>query len=352
MKCIGIVFILLLFASCKGQNGAGGMFSGQGLSQSDQALLSQGDITGFVGGSLTGPGGNGNCLTSTNPGSSYGSNKKACSEKDRAILKNLMEAKLKGGVKAGGNKGNVSAYMSEIDDKGQPIGEPILDKNSNQFEAVASSQKILTAYYLYKNRSKIQYPTTMGNNARKVVYSSSGKIMESSNDYWNRNKTGSLSERELFVGILHASSNGASFRAMELVTGSTSEKVHASKLNALAKSLLSEDAKTNFSNAHGLDSYNYGGRGGNQKEGVHGSTPKEMAMMQAKILSDPGYQNFLKKTLGHVVPGKVGITKRAGYNNVMVQVKKSGPCKGRRFAIYYGGGKGTSKFNGDFLNNI
>ena len=147
------------------------------------------------------------------------------------------------------------------------------------------------------------------------------------------------------------SSNGASFRAMELVTGSTSEKVHAEKINSLVKQLIGEDSKTKFSNAHGLDSYNYGGRGGNQREGVHGSTPKEMAMIQAKILSDKGYQRFLKEKLGYVVPGKVGTTRRAGYNNVMVQVKKSGPCKGRRFAIFYGGGKGTSRFNGDFLNN-
>lgn len=241
-------------------------------------------------------------------------------------VRDEVEAIIKRNVRSGSGCGvslPVRAAMYPVEGRG--VGEPILDIRSTDKERVASSQKIVTAYLLYKNRRKINYPIRVDSYGAKRV----GTSGENKSNWNNRVVNRNLSERDFFQTILGLSSNGASYRAMELITGSTKESSHANFINNFIDDILPGN-NTRFTNAHGLDNYSYAG-------GVQSnfSTPRDMAKITAYIYSDSSYMSFLRSHgLGS---GKAGITCRGGRNMALYLRKSSGNCKGQEFSIFYSG---------------
>ena len=223
----------------------------------------------------------------------------------------------------------ISAALIE-DRKGKKL-EEFLDIGSRDLERVASSQKIVTAYLVYKFKKKFKYPVTMSKKARVI-----GQSGENAKN-WNSIKDKKLKEKEFLSAILVASSNGASFRALEIITGSSRESDHANLINKTIDELV-PDNSTTFTNSHGLD--NYRANGGIQK---NFSRPLDMVKIGAQIYSDKKFQKFLfKNGFSTTYFAKIGSTKLAGKNDILylkMQYKKEKAyktnCYGEKFSIFF-----------------
>lgn len=206
------------------------------------------------------------------------------------------------------------------------------EKNHTNFQAVASTQKIMTAWVTakYADRMGTKFRFTdddlyFDNEGTRALDRSTGRVI---------NPGDSISLSNYLYTLMAQSSNGA---ANALAKG-TSKNIEAfvNRMNSEATRLLGSGHRTYFQNPSGLtddhDLYRYANTNHRQ-----GSTAREMALLIGIMMNDSTYKSRLASAgVPYVSSGylyKPGLTQAAGRTVVMRFPHLGKGCQGQSIAV-------------------
>jgi D-alanyl-D-alanine carboxypeptidase len=211
--------------------------------------------------------------------------------------------------------------------------------NSRQPQAVASTQKILTAYVAFRSERWASALTTW--NHDDIHYDSLGskaRLFPSQNPLALGN---TVYVKELFWALLFQSSNGASLALSRGTHGETESFV--ADMNLWAQKLTRPDGtqESYFQNPAGLTDYDERYIFAVPAR-VQQSTTLDLALIAARIMQDTGFRNMLSQTgfpsakKGEII--KTGSTRAAGRTLVAHLPSQKCPQQSISLALF---GEGT-----------
>lgn len=226
-------------------------------------------------------------------------------------------------------------------------GDPIdvgYEKNSTNFQAVASTQKILSAWVLVNHASLSESVTF---NYQDLEYDLEGNraIRRSTGKRINVGESAKLSE--YLYTMITQSSNGAS-HAMTRNSDTQTTKEFVRLMNEEAKDILGASSKSYFQNPSGLtdDSSNQRFAASNKKQG---STARELAALAGKFMSKSKYRSALQKSgVAGASDGtlyKLGFTQAAGRTLVATFKHPKSGCQSNTIAFALFGESSASQEN-------
>jgi D-alanyl-D-alanine carboxypeptidase len=243
-------------------------------------------------------------------------------------------------VPRGSNGRASAAAFYEVDSQGAVVRE-VFSKNAHKAQAVASTQKMITAYTAYRE----------GGLGNSVVWNSEDRFYDSQGSaaiVYSTRKNPSLGQNvrtsDLLWTLMTHSSNGAALAISRGPTGSTRPFVEA--MNEYSRDLIGRDTAnfdTYFHNPAGLtdnaDRYEFGNAGETQR-----STADNMARLTARIMGDSGFRSTMKKYgLSNFSGGTVtkgGSTQAAGRTLIAYLPLPGCSSKALAYAVF---GEGTSE---------
>jgi D-alanyl-D-alanine carboxypeptidase len=206
------------------------------------------------------------------------------------------------------------------------------EKNPHVFQAVASTQKIMTAWVLVKYASNLNNRERFNNDdlfydaqGTRAFDRSTGRII---------NPGDSISLTNYLYTLMTQSSNGAG-HAIARGTSRTVENF-VNQMNNESLRLLGANRRSYFQNPSGLtdDSSAYRFASTNTRQG---STAREMALLIGIMMNDSTYKSKLASSgIAHVSSGylyKNGFTKAAGRTAVMRFPHQGKGCSGQSIAV-------------------
>lgn len=252
-----------------------------------------------------------------------------------------LAAIIKNRVPRGSNGRSPAASILGIDSSGNVI-EIGYEKNAGVFQAVASTQKIMTAWVISK----------YGNLSQNVRFTDTDLEYDLQGERAIRRKTGqkiqvgdSVPVSDYLYTLLTQSSNGA---AMALSRGpTTTTQAFVRLMNQEVTSLLGSNASTYFQNPNGLtDSSSFYRFADTTRR--QGSTTREMASLLGKFMANSRFRSRLTSAgmnLGNNrVLYKLGVTNAAGHTLVAHFSNPGAGCSSEGVSIALFGGSSDAQF--------
>jgi D-alanyl-D-alanine carboxypeptidase len=244
-----------------------------------------------------------------------------------------------------GSNGRAAAGAVYLTGAQGEILQVIFEKNVNVLQAVASTQKILTAYTAYKR----------GGLSRRVNFTDSDMFYDQQGNralFPGSNRQVQVGEAlsiEDYMGtMINQSSNGASFAISRGIASSTT--AFMKMMNDDSKLLLGSTSQSFFQNPSGLtdssSEYRFADSLAKQQ-----SSAKELTVLAAKMMAEDSFRNQLESAgvqgakNGYLT--KFGFTKAAG-KTMVATFPMVNRCGNQRVAFAFFGslaGDQFSKFN-------
>ncbi len=195
-------------------------------------------------------------------------------------------------VPKGSNGRAPAAAFFEVDSNGAVI-RSLYTLNANAAQAVASTQKIVSAYAAYRNGGLSNIVTW---SSEDRFYDSEGSSAVIRSTKKNPTIGQSVRAHEYLWTLLTHSSNGAAL-ALSRSIDSGSTRAFVASMNDLSYDLIGRETSSfnsYFQNPAGLtdnaDRYEFGDAGKAQR-----STADNMARLTARIMGDSGFRSTMKK---------------------------------------------------------
>lgn len=252
-------------------------------------------------------------------------------------------------VPRGSNGRGAAASILRLNSKGDLI-EVGYEKNANVFQAVASTQKIMTAWvttkYAKSMNSVIRFTNDDlfdDNQGGRATYRKTGQTIDVG-------ETASLND--YLYTLITNSSNGSALALSRGVASTTESFV--TLMNNEAYSILGASRKTYYQNPNGLtddeDRYRYAATNNRQ-----GSTAHEMALIIGKLMGDSGFRSKMSSAgltqAKQYSLYKLGFTQAAGRTVVMHFPNPKSGCGSDHIAIALFGENSSSQFT-NFQNAL
>jgi D-alanyl-D-alanine carboxypeptidase len=262
--------------------------------------------------------------------------KKPC---DVTLTASQLQSLMKQYVPKGSNGRAPAAAFFEVDSNGAVI-RSLYTLNANAAQAVASTQKIVSAYAAYRNGGLSNIVTW---SSEDRFYDSQGSSAVIRSTKKNPTIGQSVRAHEFLWTLLTHSSNGAAL-ALSRSIQSGSTRAFVASMNDLSYDLIGRETSSfnsYFQNPAGLtdnaDRYEFGDAGKAQR-----STADNMARLTARIMGDSGFRSTMKKYGltqydGGVVT-KGGSTQAAGKTQVAFIPLAGCKTKAVAYAVF---GEGT-----------
>lgn len=239
-----------------------------------------------------------------------------------------------------GHDGGSPAYAAYLVDKGGTQRTPLLSWNENRSQAVASVQKIVTAYVAFTYGIKYGDLKLSSRVPFKFEYMRWDDQGYPSRDDQNREITHDMARANIPVSVsrlihnlLYWSANGSASALADAAGGSQENFVEL--MNQTVRRLLAGEGsdKTYFQNPHGLTDSGPEYRHGRDPNRRQQSTAKNMLVILNKILNDQDFVDFLQAAgIKDVEKGdfdKKGVTVAAGTTVVRSIGLPNETCAGR-----------------------
>jgi D-alanyl-D-alanine carboxypeptidase len=215
--------------------------------------------------------------------------KKPC---EVTLTASQLQSWMKQYVPKGSNGRAPAGAFYEVDSNGAVL-RSLYTLNANAAQAVASTQKIVTAYAAYRNGGLSNIVTWSSEDA---FYDSQGSSAVIRSTQKNPTIGQSTRAHEYLWTLLTHSSNGAAL-ALSRSIDSGSTRAFVASMNDLSYELIGRETSSfnsYFQNPAGLtdnaDRYEFGDAGKTQR-----STADNMARLTARIMGDSGFRSTMKK---------------------------------------------------------
>ncbi|HVJ65175.1 MAG TPA: hypothetical protein VM901_07965 [Bdellovibrionota bacterium] len=234
-------------------------------------------------------------------------------------------------VPRGANGRGAAASVLRLGSKNELL-EVGYEKNAHVFQAVASTQKIMTAWIVAKFASS--QSTRVRFDQSDLFYDEQGTRAYNRSTSQNINVGDNVTLKLYLYTLMVQSSNGAA-HALGRGTSRTVESFVA-QMNAEAARMLGNSRRTYYQNPSGLtddaDVYRFASTNARQ-----GSTAREMALLVGFMMNDASYRSKLSSAgVENVSSGylyKPGATEAAGRTAVMRIPHLGRGCRGQSLAV-------------------
>jgi len=274
---------------------------------------------------------------SNSPLALAGGSQKPC---EITISPTQLSSWIKRYVPRGSNGRGAAASFLEVTSTGA-VAREVYGVNQHKAQAVASIQKIVTAYAAYRNGGLSNIVTW---NSDDRFYDSQGATAVIYSTKKNPSIGQSIRAHEYLWTLMTHSSNGAAL-ALSRSIDSGSTKAFVESMNSLSRSLIGSETRnydTYFHNPAGLtdnaDDYEFGNPNETQR-----STADNMARLTARIVGNSGFRSTMKRYgltqyEGGIVT-KGGSTQAAGKTIIAFIPLPNCKSKALSYAVF---GEGTS----------
>jgi len=257
-----------------------------------------------------------------------------------SITPSQFQSWMKQYVPKGSNGRAPAAAFLEVESDGT-VAREVYGLNEHKAQAVASTQKIITAYAAYRNEGLASNVTW---NDQDRFYDSQGSTAVVYSTKKNPSVGLSTRAHEYLWTLMSHSSNGAAL-ALSRSIDSGSTKAFVESMNDLSYELIGKETAsfdTYFHNPAGLtdndDQYEFGNPNEKQR-----STADNMARLTARIVGDSGFRSMMKRYglanfQGGIVT-KGGSTQAAGKTLIAFIPLPKCKSKALSYAVF---GEGTS----------
>jgi len=261
------------------------------------------------------------------------------------VSTSTLEALVRRYVPEGNDGLDASSVIYVSDSKGK-IVQSLFEKKPHRYQAIASTQKILTAYTAFKLGSMNAKATFLESD---LFYDAQGNRAKHQDNVTTVQVGQSLTLSAWMRTLIFQSSNGAGFALARGSAGNV--RSFMGKMNEEALKILGTSTRSYFQNPAGLtdsdSDYRFAPNATVQK-----SSPHDLAQIAATIMADSGFRSALEKSgIAGAQSGylyKLGYTRAAG-KTIVSTFPRSGRCSDYRISFTAFGSVASSQFE-NFAN--
>jgi D-alanyl-D-alanine carboxypeptidase len=246
-----------------------------------------------------------------------------------------------------GKDGKASSLFVAVGNSKGEFENLLFSQNENKYQAIASTQKMLSAWVAYKygyRSSLMNMSSRISFKSDYVFYDAQGN--RSLDDEWNilsysniatvesKGKFKTVSFKRILYNLLFLSANGSASAIAEATAGTEAKFV--ALMNKEASLILGDSSKSYFQNPHGLTDSDSRYRRGEDKSRRQQSSAYDLARLEAWIMGHSGFRSFLSSAgllasyRGSFI--KYGITKAAG-TTAIASFSMGGSCASKNLIV-------------------